>query len=211
METIPKYNLNEEPDIPLPNPHSCLALLQTWRQLYIEGSCIFYQTNTFDVNHSQTLLFLERTMRPHILERIHYLQISFISRGTFCDHSEFYHSDCSNLIPYDFAGSEQDAARYPDDKRPWEEMWDVVTSMAGLQHIKLQLNMGLPVIYEYPDSRYVKPRRKIALMLDAPKAKVKCLRSFELETPESYYMLRDPFGQEPSMVPAPGYLMEIKG
>lgn len=54
-----------------------LALLQTCRQVYRECIELLYSQNTFDVNHPQTLAFLERTIRPNRLAAIRSLQLSW--------------------------------------------------------------------------------------------------------------------------------------
>jgi hypothetical protein len=66
---VPTY---ERGDLSSPprTTHNCISLFLTCREVYCETVEILYSTNTFDVNHPQTLLFLARTIRPRRLESI---------------------------------------------------------------------------------------------------------------------------------------------
>ena len=103
----------------------CLSLLKTCRQLYIESTTILYETNTFDINHAATLLFLHRTILPVRLQSIRYIQISW--RG---DTYHFSYNRCELYQRWN----------YPDDFGTWNRMWGIVGGeMKGLRSLKLRL------------------------------------------------------------------------
>jgi len=146
-----------------PNQRSdgCLALLQTCRQIYKESIDLLYSTNTFDVNHTQTLLFLARTILPQRLERIRYLQLWCrnwydILLADYGDHFILVNR------------------RYPDNIGTWEAFWDLVGErMTGLRSVKL----GLFVSH---DTRDFITEETVELMLQRLREKVRGLEKFEL-------------------------------
>ncbi|KAH6681471.1 hypothetical protein B0J14DRAFT_215762 [Halenospora varia] len=97
-----------------------VAILQTCRQVYNEAIDVLYTTNTFDVNHPQTLIFLERTIRPIRLASIQNLQITW------------------HIPP----GYSNVPIRCPDDLATWTAMWVIAgTKMTGLQRLKLNMEV----------------------------------------------------------------------
>ena len=204
LNFVPKYHHNERPAVPPRNTGGCLALLKTCRQLYLEAGCILYETNTFDINHPQTLIFLARTLRPQSLERIRYLQISWtaisLSRGT----------TRQDFVPYEYMNPKLDAARAPDDTHTWEQMWDIVASqMKGLQHLKLRLNISLVTCFDPPNMLEDRCRSRMQMMLNAPQAKVRGLKSFWLEVPENFHTYFDQ-NQQPYYLPPVEHLRNIQ-
>ena len=189
LNFVPKYHHDEKPAVPPRSTGGCLALLQTCRQLYLEAGCVLYETNTFDINHPQTLIFLARTLRPQILERIRYLQISWTAATTTGFSRRSTRQD---FVPYEYTNPKQDAARAPDDTHTWEQMWDIVGSqMKGLQHLKLRLDISLVSCFEPPNMLEDRCRSRMQMMLNAPQAKVRGLKSFWLELPENFHTYFD--------------------
>lgn len=96
-----------------------LSLLQTSRQMYADASHILYTTNTFDINHPQTLIFLDRTLLPHRIQSIRYLQIKWFS-------------------PKDFHHERRIGRTEPDTVETWDQMCQIIlTKMTGLRHVRL--------------------------------------------------------------------------
>jgi hypothetical protein len=138
----------------------CLALLKTCRQLYVESVKVLYETNTFDINHAQTLVFLNRTILPKRLEAIRYLQVTW--RG---ERAHTYHGE----------GERYQARIYPDDLATWNTMWDIVGgNMKGLRSLKVCLCNTHP-------HRDTVTKEVMDKLLDGLRGKVRGLSDFELE------------------------------
>jgi hypothetical protein len=113
-----------------------LGLLLASRQTYRECIGLLYSTNTFDVNHPQTLVFLARTIRPHRLAAIRSLQITFPGNGL--------------RLNIDDPRLEE-----PDDLKTWLAMCNLVTKMTGLKSLTLGLErtqsfLWMPYVVEVP-------------------------------------------------------------
>jgi hypothetical protein len=135
--------------------------LQTCRQIYIESIDLLYSTNTFDVNHAQTLLFLARTILPKLLEAIRHLQLR-------C--SEWYGTHLTGNGGHLILVNQ----KYPDGIGTWDAFWDLVGErMTGLRSIKL----GLYVSRATGD--FV-TQGVVELMLQRLREKVRGLEEFEL-------------------------------
>jgi hypothetical protein len=125
-----------------------LGLLRSCRQIYRESVGLLYSTNTFDVNHPQTLLFLARTIRPHRLAAIRSLQISFPGNGLRLGY-----------------GSIDSVKDEPDDLKTWVDMCNVITTqMTGLKSLTLGLERQHPFIWTpYLDEV---PRKDVEKLLE---------------------------------------------
>jgi hypothetical protein len=108
-----------------------LGLLRSCRQIYRESIGLLYSTNTFDVNHPQTLLFFARTIRPYRLAAIQSLQISFPGSGLRLGY-----------------GSIDSIKDVPDDLQTWLDMCNIITTkMTGLKSLSLGLERQHPFIW----------------------------------------------------------------
>jgi hypothetical protein len=168
LQKVPQYHHNEPLD-PHLESDGCLALAKTCRQIYREAMDILYTTNTFDVNHPQTLIFLARTIRPQRLSSIRSLQITW---SNFARRSEV-----RDVVS-------RDGNKYPDDLTTWEDMWDIVGSqMKGLVDLKLKLEMHAQVPGLLPMGPIGK--QQLQLLLQAPRKQVRGLRNFQLDIGEA--------------------------
>lgn len=96
-----------------------LALLQTCRQTYNEASWMLYETNTFEFNHPQSLVFLARTLRSSRLASIRHLSLTW-----------------SGVLPF----IERDSKKYPDDLDTWEQTWRIIgQQIKSLQTLRLRM------------------------------------------------------------------------
>lgn len=88
-----------------------IALLQTCRQIYVEAIKILYATNTFDINHLQTLIYLSKSVPIQHFATISTLYVTWKSVS--------YHSQVNGI-------------------EDWDMFCHVVaTKMPGLRHFKL--------------------------------------------------------------------------
>ena len=159
----PQYHYDEAMDA-LATSDGCLALLQACRQLYLESIDILYATNTFDVNHAQTLIFLSRTIRPQRLATVRSLQINWTGWAT----------------PYHY--NSKDVTKWPDDRATWENMWDIVgTQLSGLRNLKLRLEYTIEIPDQWQLRLPGKAKELLEMMLEAPRDNLKGLKNFELE------------------------------
>jgi hypothetical protein len=106
--------------------------MQTCKKIYREAKRVLYTTNTIDVRHPQTLIFLARTIPSQHLASIAHLQVSWKGRYT----------------PYQFRDwnptntEEMDQRVYPDNLATWERCWEIVArDMPGLQSLKLRFDV----------------------------------------------------------------------
>ncbi|KAH6677744.1 hypothetical protein B0J14DRAFT_585058 [Halenospora varia] len=148
----------------------CITLLQVCRQIYREAIFILYTTNTFEVNHAQTLIFLARTIPLQRLEIIQSLQITW--------HMAPRESRCE--------------LQYPDDAKTWEAMWDIVgTKMKALQRVKLTMLLPDNMRWDLAGRDYP-VREFIVWKLLEPRRKVRGLVEFQLDV-ENWMTLNGEF------------------
>jgi hypothetical protein len=106
-----------------------LALLRTCRQIHRECSELLYANNVFDVNHPQTLAFLERTIRPNRLATIKYLQLTWKRAQNPIDPK-----------PAELEVKEPDSSMTPDGIHTWWWACKMITErMAGLRTLKVKI------------------------------------------------------------------------
>lgn len=204
FDDIPSYHYNCESTEPRRRTPGCLALLQACRRLYLDALPILYQSNTFDINHPQTLLFLARTLRPRRLETIRSLQVSWqnvradshLGRDHDITGRTFGPSHLFNGAMQTIRLSpREDAHRAPDDMKTWAKMWDIIgVQMNGLQHLMLQLHFGEFRVVASIDQLEYHVRTRLGWMLDDPKSKVRGLRSFDLRLQGSFIWAGSPPG-----------------
>lgn len=121
-----------EPLITKGTSSNSLSLLQTSRQTYTDASHILYTTNTFDISHPQTLLFLERTLLPYRLASIKTLQLKW-------------------LTPMNFLHKDRKGRTEPDTVETWDKMCEIIlTKMTGLRHVRLVYTSLDPVAGNLP-------------------------------------------------------------
>lgn len=160
IQTYHRYDMNQPPE----STDTCIALLKVCRQIYRDASQILYQTNTFDINHPTTLLYLAIT--PHRLQSIRSLQI------TWTDPARWY------SFARDTYGT------YPDDFDTWNKMWTRVREeMTGLRRVYLYLQMDPEIPRVWP----CEPGEFIDQVLSAPRAALSGLQDFRLEIAKSVY------------------------
>jgi hypothetical protein len=109
-----------------------LGLLRACRQIYRECIGLLYTSNTFDVNHPQTLVFLARTIRPNRLAAIRSLQISFPGSG----------------LRRGYGSIDDRTLKKPDDLKTWVAMCKIITNqMTGLKSLTLGLERTHPFLW----------------------------------------------------------------
>jgi len=81
----------------------------------MESISILYQDNVFDFNHIDTLFYLQRSVLPQRLAKIHSLNLSW----------DFGYPVSITPVPYNLA--------------TWEEACGVLASLAGLQTLRVWL------------------------------------------------------------------------
>lgn len=151
-----------------------LSLIQTCRQIYNEASLVLYQTNTFDINHPQTLLFLARTILPSRLASIRNLNLTW-----------------SGILPF----LDNDTNKAPDDLKTWEDAWKIIAGkMPALRIMKLRMliyedefevNRSGPFL-QHARKRWTTNGVQFEKILEVMKENVRGLREFHLgvELPE---------------------------
>ncbi|MCJ1372319.1 hypothetical protein MMC20_003542 [Loxospora ochrophaea] len=96
-------------------PANLLPLLQTCRKIYTETISMLYGDNIFDINHLDTLMYLQRSVLPQRLNQIQVLNFTWY----------FVYPTVGSSVPYNLA--------------TWREACDVLASFAGLQELMLHL------------------------------------------------------------------------
>lgn len=125
-----------------------LALLKTCRQIYRECIGLLYQTNVFDINHPQTLLFLARTIIPQRLASIRTLQVSFPGTG----------------LPRGYSSINDPRLQEPDGIETWVGMCNVITTqMTGLKNLTMGFERTNP--FNWNGEMEDVPREDIAMLL----------------------------------------------
>ena len=74
-------------------PANLVSVLQVCRRMYAETLPILYGNNTFDINHLDTIFYLEQSILPSRMEQIRFLNLKW----------RFTRSGKSNSVPYDLA------------------------------------------------------------------------------------------------------------
>jgi hypothetical protein len=98
-----------------------LSLLLVNRQLYHEASMVLYETNTFDFNHVQSLLFFARSIRPARLATIRSINVTW-----------------SGVLPF----LENDPGKAPDDVETWVEAWKIISqTLTGLRSLCVRMSI----------------------------------------------------------------------
>lgn len=97
-------------------PANLLPLLQTCRRVYLEAISIIYTDNVFDINHIDTLLYLQQSVLPQRLSQIRTLNLSWCFQRPL------------------------DSAPVPYDLETWREACNVLaTSCTGLRELTVNL------------------------------------------------------------------------
>lgn len=161
---------NNSPPFPFYTPSdSCLAVLRTCRQLYLQGIPILYSRNIFDINNPETLLYLSQTIIPTRFNTIKHLQIDV--------NASMFASDDSIAIE----GPRMAVAMRMHLR--WSECLEMVASMKGLVSLRVRIDLNL--VKHYPGFRRgdVRFRKYLEGMLDAIRlSRIRGLKSFDLET-----------------------------
>ncbi|KAH8817232.1 hypothetical protein F5884DRAFT_778826 [Xylogone sp. PMI_703] len=155
------YNRRDTTATP-PETSNSIAVLKTCRQLYCEGTKVLYSTNTFDINHPTSLIYLARTILPKRFESIRYLQVMWLDPAIFHDNWD--------IAPYP----------YPDDLQTWRKMWELVGDrMEALCSLKLDIQLACryasPIMDIYPVELPLKD------VLHPVRENIRDLEHFELE------------------------------
>jgi hypothetical protein len=113
----PGFYLGPFDDSPA-KPANLLPLLQSCRKAYTESISILYQDNVFDLNHIDTLFYLQRSVLPQRLAEIHSLNLSW----------NFTYPIAISPVPYNLA--------------TWAEACGVLASLPELQTLRVRLTGG---------------------------------------------------------------------
>ena len=128
-----------------------ITLLQSCRQIYQECIPLLYGTNTFCVRQLDTLIFLDRCIRPQHLAQISYLQMQWAFTWTpFVEMAEAtprpYNTDTWvrfwNIVATRLTGLKGlDASiSVPKDARAEEKIWcEPIRQIRGLDHFILNI------------------------------------------------------------------------
>ncbi len=151
-----------------------LALLQTCRQIYRECVALMYTTNTFDVNHPQTLLFLGRTIIPARLAMIRSLQVSWyglhLPHGLGSGSSSVFHLNERSM---------------PDDVATWVKMCTIiVTQMTGLRSLKIKIEKDATYANQFWKNEI---SRVDAERLFRPLGTLRGLKEFQLDMSPAFW------------------------
>jgi hypothetical protein len=105
------YPRNHHPS----KPANLLPLLQTCRRIYTETISILYEDNIFDINHLDTLVYLQQSVLPQRLNQIRVLNLTW----------DFKWPTAISPAPYDLA--------------TWREACNTLASFASLQELMVYL------------------------------------------------------------------------
>lgn len=144
---------------------SCIALLQTCRQIYREGIFLMYASNLFDFNRPMEYLVFVNCIRPQRLRQIRHLQIT--------------QEDSENQ--YELPPGEDAVRSMPAGIELWEKMWTVVgREMRALTTLKIRFyyREGWPY---YSGGT---PRKYVEDMLRPVRRRVRGLMEFSVEANE---------------------------
>ncbi|KAL5356473.1 hypothetical protein BJX96DRAFT_142862 [Aspergillus floccosus] len=98
-------------------PANLLPLLQTCRVIYTEAVAVLYESNIFDFNHLDSLLYFRQSVLPQRLNQIRRLNLS-----------------------WDIQWSLSSACAFPSHDLPtWYKVCDVLASFHGLQELRVHL------------------------------------------------------------------------
>lgn len=111
---MPSYYIGPYRDHPA-RPANLVPLLRTCRLVYTETVSILYSGNIFDINHIDTLIYLQRSVLPRRLNHIRAVNLIWHFK---------YGSGCTNA-PYDLA--------------TWVEICDVLAGFSGLRELTIHL------------------------------------------------------------------------
>jgi hypothetical protein len=114
MGTTPGFYLGPRHHHPS-KPANLLPLLQTCRIIYTETISILYEDNIFDINHLDTLIYLQQSLLPRRLNQIRVLNFTW----------DFKWPTATSPAPYDIT--------------TWREACDALASFAGLQELMVHL------------------------------------------------------------------------
>ena len=105
------YPFNNHPA----RPANLASVLQVCRRMYAETLPILYGNNTFDINHLDTLFYLEQSILPSRMEQIRFLNLEW----------RFTRNGVSNPVPYDLG--------------TWVAACSTLKSLTGLQHLVVHI------------------------------------------------------------------------
>lgn len=145
-----------------PQMQSCIALLQTCRQIYCECIALLYASNLYDFNRPMEYLVFVNSIRPQRLRQIRHLQI------TQENSENQYELPPTNTL-----------RTQPSGIHLWEKMWTVVgEKMLALTTLKIRFN------YRERWSDSGTPRKYAEDMLRPVRRSVRGLMEFSLEANE---------------------------
>lgn len=111
-------------------PAKLLPLVQTCRRIYKETISMLYADNIFDINHLDTIIYLQKSVLPQRLDQMCALNLTW----------NFRYSTPSSPAPYDIG--------------TWRETCDILASFTGLQELTIHLTGN-----ELTPGAYLKSRR----------------------------------------------------
>lgn len=114
LRPTPSYYLHPQSNRPVKSVNF-LPLLQTCRRIYAETISTLYEDNIFDINHLDTILYLQRSVLPLRPNQIRVLNLTW----------EFKWPVAINPTPYNLA--------------TWCETCEALAGLAGLQELSVYL------------------------------------------------------------------------
>lgn len=97
-------------------PANLLPLLQTCRMIYTEAVAVLYETNIFDFNHLDSLLYFRQLVLPRRLNQVRRVNLSWNIK-----------EPASSADP-------------PNDLTTWHRVCDGLASLHGLQELRVHLS-----------------------------------------------------------------------
>lgn len=97
-------------------PANLLPLLQTCRMIYTEAVAVLYETNIFDFNHLDSLLYFRQSVLPRRLNQVRRVNLSWNIK-----------EPASSADP-------------PNDLTTWHSVCDGLASFQGLQELRVHLS-----------------------------------------------------------------------
>jgi len=98
-------------------PANLLPLLQTCRRIYTETISMLYANNLFDINHLDTIFYMQQTVLPQRLAQIRMLNFTWDFK--YCTAGSY------SPVPYDLT--------------TWQEVCETLSIFTGLQELTLHL------------------------------------------------------------------------
>lgn len=117
-----------------------IGLLRTCRQIYQEGTALFYGTNTFDIANLEHLLYLNQTVPSYCMANIRYLQLKtalptyvYKSRSQGCVLKNTAWPDAWELIANQMTALRELSLTVDLGCAPWEEQKSLLAAVGQVR------------------------------------------------------------------------------